>query len=140
MNTLFAKCIICQCDRNENLKKAKDSSISKFVSALTLRKDEVYQRLCPEMTNLHNTDVVWHNSCYATYSSQQNIKYASGVLESPHVVVEDEHEGCAISSSSLRISRSVVSPMDWSKCLFCNNKTHKKVKEMQNVTEYLRGV
>jgi len=44
--TLYKKNIICQCDRNEKLRKAKESSISNLVSVLSIRRDDVYDRLC----------------------------------------------------------------------------------------------
>ena len=36
--------------------------------------------------------------------------------------------------SSSRVLRSSIHPQDWSKCLFCKNRTYKKEKVMQNVS------
>ena len=36
--------------------------------------------------------------------------------------------------SSSRVLRSSIYPQDWSKCLFCKNRTYKKEKIMQNVS------
>lgn len=35
-----------------------------------------------------------------------------------------------------RVSRSTTSPIDWSKCFICENKTYKKVKEFINVCTF----
>ena len=43
--TSFSKCVICQGDKNEVLRKGKESSVETFISALSLRHDEVYERL-----------------------------------------------------------------------------------------------
>ena len=37
---------------------------------------------------------------------------------------------------SPRVSRSSVAPHDWSKCLFCEKRTYKKEKAMQNVSTF----
>ena len=43
--TLFNKCIICQNDRKEKLRTAKESSIKTLLAALERRRDETYRRL-----------------------------------------------------------------------------------------------
>ena len=116
--TSFAKCIICQSDSKAELRKGKESSVANLISKLKIRKDDVYRRLYPDLDFLlKENDVHWHASCYTTYTSIQNIKYApnkaSLVMEAN---IEDE-----VTESSFRVSRSSVAPHDWSKCLFYKN-------------------
>ena len=35
-----------------------------------------------------------------------------------------------------RVCRSVSTPIDWSKCFICHNKTHKKIRDMHNVCTF----
>jgi len=76
-STTFAKCIICQSDSKDKLRKGKESSVANLISKLKIRQDDVYQRLSPDLDLLYENEVLWHASCYATYTSVQNIKYAS---------------------------------------------------------------
>ena len=130
--TCFAKCLICQFDSKDKLRKGKESSVANLTSKLKIRKDDVYQRLSPDLDLLYENEVLWHASCYATYTSIQNIKYASNKTST--VVEEDIKEES--SDLSPRASRSSITPHDWSKCLFCKNRTYKKEKAMQNVSTF----
>lgn len=132
-STCFTKCIICQSDSRENLRKGKQCSVKIFISKLQIRQDDVFQRLSPNFDVLYENEVLWHASCYATYTSEQNIKYASNQRSS---TMQREKIKFAETTSELcaRISRSKAVPHDWSKCLFCKNCTHKKEKVMQSVS------
>lgn len=122
--TSSQRCIICLEVGGESLRKGK--ALATFISALRRRKDDVYKRLSGEVENLEKADVFWHSSCYSTYTSEQNIRYAT-VTDDPLVISSEEDEAQG------RASRSSSSRIDWSKCLFCHNKTHKKIKTMYNV-------
>ena len=122
----YTKCVICQVDRDEILRKAKGSSIDTLQRALDLRKDEVYDRLQKELPNLFNRDVLWYSTCYSSYTSVQNIRYATGI----HSQINSQ----ATNEETPRVSRSSAGvSIDWSKCFICRNKTHKKCREMHNV-------
>ena len=126
--TSFSKCVICQGDKNEVLRKGKESSVETFISALSLRHDEVYERLYSEISDRKDLELFWHSSCYSSYTSQQNIRYATSSNVSAPLLTEDSGN-----TEDRRLSRSAIAPTDWSCCLFCCNKTHKKVREMQSV-------
>jgi len=126
------QCIICQENRNEVLRKGK--AIETFISASKIRKDEVYDRLAQDLDNLVHKDVFWHSTCYASYTSQQNIRYAKGDQQIDMSRKEREDERSE--SFPTRSSRSSVLSIDWSKCLFCHNKTYKKVAVMYNVSTF----
>ncbi len=134
-STCFTKCIICQSDSRENLRKGKQSSVKKFISKLEIRQDDVYQRLSPNFDVLYENEVLWHTSCYATYTSEQNIKYMSN-HQSSTVHNENVKYTEAASEPCAMISRSKAALHDWSKCLFCKNRTHKKEKVMQSVSTF----
>lgn len=126
--TSFAKCVICQADKNEVLRKGKESSVETFISALSLRQDEVYERLYPKISNQRDLELFWHSSFYSSYTSQQNTRYATSSKVSAPFLTED-----GFNVEEKRFSRSAITPTDWSSCLFCCNKTHKKVREMQTI-------
>jgi len=75
--TIFTYCMICQTDLKDKLRKGKETSVANFVSKLNARGDNVYERLSPDLELLYENEVLWHASCYATYTSAQNIKYAA---------------------------------------------------------------
>jgi len=131
-STTFAKCIICQSDSKDKLRKGKESSVANLISKLKIRQDDVYQRLSPDLDLLYENEVLWHASCYATYTSVQNIKYASSKATK---VVEADSEKMSTEPSP-RVSRSSRAPHDWSKCMFCKKITHKKEKSLQNVSTF----
>ena len=78
---VYRKCIICQADIAESLRKARVSSIDTFRRALFLRKDEVYDRVYEELDDIIHSDVFWHSTCYSSYTSEENLRYATHVDE-----------------------------------------------------------
>ena len=73
----LVKCFICQVDKEEILRKG--SSIDTLNRALNLRKDEVYDRVHKDVPNFSNQDVFWHSTCYSSYTSEHNIRHATGI-------------------------------------------------------------
>ena len=127
--TAFTKCIICQLDREEILRRAKRFSIENLQRTLVLRKDEVYDRLYEELPNLISRDVFWHSTCYSTYTSEQNVRYATST--------HSQEDSQATNEQTRRVSRSSAGvSIDWSKCFICRNKTYKKCREMYNVSTF----
>jgi len=51
-----------------SLEKA-ESSIANLISKLNTRQHYVYQRLSPDLDLLYENNVLWHATCYATYTS-----------------------------------------------------------------------
>ena len=72
-----------------------------------------------------NTGVHWHSNCYASYTSEQNIRYTTRSDPLKQASLQDEHG--AVPS---RVFRSAMAPVDWSKCLICKNKTYKKSRDL----------
>jgi len=115
----------------DKLRKGKETTVANFVFKLNVQRDSVYERLSPDLELLHENEVLWSASCYATYTSTQNIKYAAASKTSV-AVGEDMDEESPESSS--RALRSSIHPQDWSNCLFYKTRTYKKEKIMQNVS------
>lgn len=117
--TIYTKCLFCQVDRNEILRKAKFSSYDTLRKALDLRKEEVSDRLNEELLNFEKRDVFWHSSCYSSCSSVQNISYAMGI--------HNQVVSRSAKKESCRVSRvSIGAFIDWSMCFICGNETYKK--------------
>lgn len=127
--TIYTKCLFCQVDRNEILRKAKLSSYDTLRKALDLRKDEISDRLNEEFPNFEKHDVFWHSTCYSSYTSVQNISYATGIHNQVNSRSADK-ESCRVSRASIGTS------IDWSKCFICGNKTYKKCLEMHNICTF----
>lgn len=71
----FDLCIICQNSDDKPVRKAQVSSIQNFLSAMGLRRDDVFDRLEPDLATLTDRQIVWHSCCYETYTSRQNLWY-----------------------------------------------------------------
>ena len=103
--------MICQCCKKDGcLGKAQVSSIETFIYAAKLRKDECFQPLHVDLGNLTSREVLWHNSCYASYTSERNMGSLSTV-KSGDVNPRSERNR---------------TPIDWTKCIFCRKASHKK--------------
>ena len=110
-------CVICQVDRpGEPLRKGKEYSIEKVIRVSEKRRDEeVRARFVSYNTD---TRIHWHSNCYASYTSEQNIRYSTPSDSLKQTSQQDE-DGV----DSNRTFRSGMAPVDWSKCLICKNKT-----------------
>lgn len=123
-------CAICQVDRpGETLRKGKESSVEKAIRASEQRRDEEVRA---RFVNYDaDTGVHWHSNCYASYTSEQNIRYTTRSDPLKQASHQDEHG--AVPS---RAFRSGMAPVDWSKCLICKNKTYKKSRDLTNVCTF----
>ena len=101
--TDFAKCIICQGKSSEKLRSPTEAGLRSFKEALEVRQDETYHRISSAVENLNALNVVWHGKCFQSYTSKRS---------------KDRH----VDRPS---SRSQVSSVDWSLCLFCQQKSSK---------------
>lgn len=130
----WRKCIICQTDTKgqESQRKASTVGISTFLSAAKQRGDDVYRRIESEIQDLRKRDIVWHISCYKSYTSKRNLSF-----------VKHETSTSVVSSAASvphevesRSSRSKVASLDWSLCMFCQKTKHKGTKVLINVTTF----
>ena len=105
------------------------------MSATKQRNDEVYQRLEPVIKQLHTMEPKWHHTCYQSYTSVTNLKYAQPMLPADNLTVASNSHDVQGSSSGNRL-RSSTPVFDWSLCLFCQCKSHKKNKRMYNISTF----
>ena len=121
----FDHCIICQVSDGKPVRKAQVSSIQNFLGAMEVRRDEVFDRLTPDLVTLTDRQIVWHSCCYETYTSRQNLRYVIG---------KNQEQATTPESTTKRVQRM---SFDWSKCFFCKNKTHKKDKKLINIATFV---
>ena len=89
-------------------------------------------RKCGQSSYNADTGIHWHSNCYASYTSEQNIRYSTP-SDSPSEPTSRQ-DGDGVDSS--RTFRSGMAPVDWSKCLICKNKTYKKSRDLTNVCTF----
>ena len=134
--TVIQKCFICQKELLDcPLRKGKPSSIANLIEAAKSRQDDCFRRLHLEgVDNVSVNDIVWHAQCYSSYTSQQNLRYASGTANTE----ENEEEIAKGRQAVGKVTRSTSNfdGIDWSKCFICKKKTYKKVTELVNISTF----
>lgn len=119
--TNFKQCIMCQSNKESCLRNAQTPSIEKLIYSANVRKDEVFERLHVDFSQLKSLDVLWHNSCYACYTSEHNLQSLA------------TDEAKEVNSSKFQQRR--VS-FDWTKCLFCRNASRKGDLKLINIATF----
>ena len=104
--TIYTKCLFCQVDSTEILRKAKLSSYDTLRKALDLRKDEISDRLNEELPNFEKHDVFWHSTCYSSYTSVQNISYAASIHSQVNSWSANK-ESCSVSFVEIKRIKNV---------------------------------
>ena len=128
--TNYDRCVICQNDTNETLRKAKDCS--SLISALKMRQDDVHDRLEIDYDKLNDMSVMWHKSCYSVCTLQRNVQAAVKRRNRTQTPVDPKlgliDPSCTESEQQNKqiYTRSQEEPRDWSKCIICQKKYHKK--------------
>ena len=78
-----------------------------------------------------DTGIHWPSTCYASYTSDQNIRYKTPSDAFQHTSRQKE-----VDVISSRTFRSAMAPVDWSKCFICKNKSHKKSRDLINLCTF----
>jgi len=134
--TNYDKCVLCQEDSQDVLRKGQSTSIERLVSAPQCRQDERYERLLPDLQRLQTMDVFWHSNCYKSCTSKHNLDITAK-RRGPSLSPSEVSGSDTMDADQLgRRSRSQSSLVDWSKCMFCKNRSHKKVTEMLNASTF----
>lgn len=129
----WRNCIICQNHKGqESQRKASPAGITTFLSAAKQRSDEVYSRILPEIEDLSKREIVWHTSCYKSYTSKRNLSFVKQETSTRDV----ESSTAAVSDVESRSSRSKVASLDWSLCMFCQKTKHRGTKALINVSTF----
>ena len=74
----------------------------------------------------------WHANCYKTYTSKRNLSFVNPGQSKIHDPVSTPN----LTSLETRFSRSAVSSIDWSLCMFCQKTKHKGCKSLLSVCTY----
>ena len=123
-------CIICQTDRpGKPLRKAKDDSTEKVMKATEQRRDEEVQARF--VSHDADTGIHWHSTCCASYTSDQNIRY-----KMPSDALQQTSRQKEVNVIATRTFRSLMVPVDWSRCFICKNMTHKKSRDLINLCTF----
>ena len=118
------RCLFCQCDKNEALLSASSSGTANVLSASQLRNDEISHCIGDLV------EILWHKSCYSSYTSKRNLSFLS-MSQNANLSEADEKKQPLDPGRS---SRSKLSKLDWSLCMFCQKVNNKGKKTLVNVT------
>ena len=117
-------CIICQENKPQRLQASTEQGIARISEATELRKKlrdmkfiETIDRLTTVLQNSTDTTIVWHNACYATYTTSR---------EKIERLRKNENEEPAIYQQPGKDLRSSSAPINWNLCLFCQENKWKK--------------
>ena len=67
--TDWKKCLICQVEKKETLRKASATGIIALLAASKQRRDEVFERI--EAHAEERREVVWHGTCSGPYTNKK---------------------------------------------------------------------
>ena len=126
-DTDLTKCIICQEKSSERLRSPTEAGLRSFKEAVEVRKDETYHRILSTFENLDALDVVWHGKCFQSYTSKRNLSFNKPL---PFAESQERH-------GDRPSSRSQVNAVDWSLCLFCQQKKSKGTRKLMNVSTFV---
>ena len=121
--TNFSKCVVCQ-QTGGKVFKGKQASRNKFLNAARLRGDDIES----DLSLFEESDVYWHKSCYATYTSRHNLNHIVSKTSVPEKPTDVNHE------DSQRSTRSTSQSFNPKKCIFCKRKSHNGVRDMIHVS------
>ena len=115
-DTDLTKCITCQEKSSERLRSPTEEGLRSFKEAVEVRKDETFHRISSTFENLEALDVVWHGKCFQSYTSKRNLSFIK-----PLPFAESQERHVAV---------------DWSVCLFCQQKKSKGTTKLMNVSTF----
>ena len=113
--TDWKKCLICQVEKKEILRKASATGIIALLAASKQRRDEVFERIEVHAEELQSRKVVWHGTCYGPYTNKRNLSFIPLVDTSPcgsdceTVPIDPEKRSSRPSTCSIDWSLSILS-------------------------------
>ena len=141
LSTNFELCVICQKDKAEKNRKGSEDA---FCKASRIRKDNVFDRLeeymvfSEERIEISGKTVLWHKSCFSSYTSRKNLASVQlGMEESEERTVETTNIRSNTESSGRPATQmSLDATVNWELCLFCQQASYKKDRKLYNVATY----
>ena len=112
------QCLICQSKRKESICKGTPQGIDTLKQAAQERlnrKDPKQQDSIERILQCSDVELVWHRSCYSTFTSRRQIARLNDEIPSPSSSCHRQEEQTA------KQLRSTTNNIDWGKCVFCQN-------------------
>lgn len=128
-------CLICQETTEDSLvKNPKQESFTRIKEASIRRQDSIFTILDSVQGDC---DYKYHRSCYSVYTSKVNIS-----RKEKQVLCEKTPptEPSELLKPTPVVTRSVLPPCDYKKCIFCQKITKKKVSTIYRVSEEQRAI
>ncbi|KAG0711672.1 hypothetical protein GWK47_002241 [Chionoecetes opilio] len=130
-------CSLCMfCQFPESLSDGSSQGITEVLSAfnerLSFENNDTLTRLLPYMTaDCSSKQPKWHKSCYASFTSSNNIRVAQKRHQQTNPSALDKNSpGACTSSRSL--TRVAVPKVDWNKCIYCQCRKREKIHQVQS--------
>ena len=102
--------------------------MTSLVRAATERRDSLFLRLDKVLPNIENQDVLWHWSCYKTYTSKWNIACSTNV--NTETADQTQHP-----KQNATVLRSEVTTIDMSLCIFCQRVYANREKSLHTIMD-----
>ncbi|KAG6932509.1 hypothetical protein G0U57_021366 [Chelydra serpentina] len=140
LSTNFEKCVVCQENqKNAKLSKATSGGQNSVMLAAAARRDELYWRLLGEFPSLDAVPpILYHRGCFQKYTSKSNLAHVRVVLNPGRKTNAESDQRASCSSESTATDLS-PSSSDWSCCIVCLRKTHKKDKKLHRIETFERA-
>lgn len=119
-STDYMQCIICQGDKPENFVNAGELGIKRIRRAAKQGTDSVSQRLVADFENLVQEYVLYHKSCYSTYTSE---------IE----VAESCSHDIFMSGPETRLSTDHAAQCNFDFCIFCQQEKKHNTKQTSTI-------
>ena len=125
------KCIICQVSTPELLIKMRNVSTNNFIEAMEARRDGVFFRVVHSVSDIENlriddTSMLYHRSCYKTYTSRRNCGFFKVEL------ADSDHKPDTSQVPFLNEQTDDTST-DIALCIFCGKQTFKKDRKLHKI-------
>ena len=122
-------CIICQEDRHDKLVSPTDKGLSTLKDAAHSRKSFqdpdnrfAIERIVSVFNANHELSMVWHKSCYSSFTSKAHISRLSKSAQTSVKAASIEDAAGPSSRPPSRSSRSSTGEaFKWEACIFCQN-------------------
>ncbi|KAK3097137.1 hypothetical protein FSP39_006702 [Pinctada imbricata] len=128
----FSKCVICQQKSEEDLIQFSEKSKIAFFEALEARQDELLQKFLHEFQSIEqipkdSLNIVYHRSCYKSYTSKHNI--LSVCTSRDATIIPGE----VSSHAPAKCTRSQLKTFGWNVCIVCMKEKYKKKKILHHL-------
>lgn len=106
--------------------------LSAFKERISFEVNERLSRLQPHTReDLSAKNPKWHRSCYASFTSSNNIRLARNRKQETNMLAPDNNVPCA-ETSSRSLTRTAVPKVDWNKCVYCQTQKRENVHQVQS--------